>query len=115
MSFFRVLRDGLFLRSRAESEMEQELQFHLESRMIDLQMRGMSPREAKRRAHLEFGSMNGYKEGIRAARGFRIFDELRTDARFTFRTLRSDVGFSISAIVSLALGIGVNLATFASL
>ena len=115
MSLFRTLLAGLFLRGRTEDEMEEELRFHIENRVADLESRGLSSADAKRRARLEFGSIDSYKERIREERGFRIFDELRMDIRFTVRTLRNDTRFVAIAALSLALGIGVNLFCFASL
>ncbi len=77
MSFIRILLAALFRRLRVESEMAQELRFHMESRAADLESRGLLPADAKRQAQLEFGGIEGHKERCREARGFRIFDELR--------------------------------------
>jgi predicted permease len=115
MSLFRVVRDAIFRRSRLESEMAEELKFHLESRTAELERRGLSPAEAQRTARLEFGSVEGYKEVCREERGFRPLDELQSDLRFAFRTLRRTPGLTAMAVLSLALGIGVNLTVFSSL
>lgn len=104
----------LFRRARVESEMARELRFHMESRSADLEREGLAPAEARRRARLEFGGVEGYKEGCREASGFRPFDELRADLQYAFRTLRNSPTFAIMAVLSLALGIGVNLSIFAS-
>jgi putative ABC transport system permease protein len=115
MSFLRMLLAGLFRRTRVESEMAQELSFHLESRAADLERLGRLPADAQRQARLEFGGVEGYKERCREARGFRVLDELRADVRYAFRTLRKNAGFAAMAVLSLALGIGVNLSCFAAL
>src|SRR5713226_5869400 len=115
MAFLRMLFAGLFRRFRVESDMAQELRFHIESRAEDLKRRGLSPTDAERQARLEFGSVESHKEDCRDARDFRFFDEVRADLRYAFRTLRHSSGFAAMAALSLALGIGVNLSMFVSL
>lgn len=111
----RFLFAGLFQRERVESEMAQELKFHIESRAADLERAGFASAAAERQARLDFGSVENYKDGCREASGFRFFDELRADLRYAFRTLRNTPGFSAIAVLSIALGIGVNLSCFTSL
>jgi predicted permease len=100
-------------RSEMERELSDELQFHLERRAEDLAARtGMTPGEAMRAARIEFGSPEKYKEETRASRGLRFVDELRSDFRFAWRSLRKNRGFAAAAIATLALGIGANTAVF---
>ena len=73
----RSLWNGLFRRSNIEKVIAEELQFHIEARAEDLSAQGVGRDEALRRARLELGSVERYKEEMRQARGSRLFDELR--------------------------------------
>ena len=69
--------NALLRRRGFEAGMDDELRFHLEKRIEDLIRSGLSRTEAQRRAALEFGGLEQYKERCREARGLRLFDELR--------------------------------------
>ena len=111
MNVFR----SMLRRGREEAAMAQELEFHLEQRALDLERSGMTAEQAKRQARVEFGGMEGYKERCREAQGFRFWDELSGDMRFAIRGMRKDLVFTATTVLSLALGIGVNLSCFAAL
>lgn len=99
-------------RRRLESEMEAELQNHLEALTADLVRAGHSPEQAARQARIVLGPALMHKEGMRASLGLRWWDELRADLRYGFRMIINNPAFSAVAIGSLALGIGVNTTIF---
>ncbi len=105
----------LFGRDRFERELSDELKFHLDARAEDLERRGVAPDEARRRARLEFGGLEQYKERLRAARPGAVLDTLAQDVRVSVRCLRREPTFALVVAITLSLGIGASTAVFGML
>ena len=102
-------------RERFEHSLDEEVRFHIAACTADLVRSGVPRAEAVRRARVHFGSIEGMKDGCRQARGLRLADELEhmmTNIRLALRTMLKTPVVTGVAIVSLALGIGSNVAIF---
>ena len=99
-------------RRRLETDLEAEVQFHLDSYAGDLVRSGIPAAEAMRRARIEFGGIESHKDAIRASIGLRWWDDLWGDLQYGTRILCKSPGFTAIAVVSLALAIGANTSIF---
>ena len=103
---------SLLFRVRRESDLNEELQLHLERETERLQASGLSHEEARRQARRLFGGVEGVKEASREARGIAAWDALVRDTRHGLRRLAHDWRFTAAAVLILGLGIGVTTAMF---
>jgi predicted permease len=108
-SFFRVLTQ----RRAFEDGMAEELRFHIEQYTDELVSAGMSREKAARLARRELGSLTNIKGDCREAFGVHLFDELRRQLTYAARLLRKTPGFSVTALLTLAVCFGANLTIFA--
>jgi len=115
MSVFSDLRarlGSLFGRARADRELSEELEFHVTMQTEALEREGVPAEEARRRALIALGRIAQTEEETRDARGLRGIEDLIRDLRHSWRQLLRTPGFTLTAILTLGLGIGATTAIF---
>lgn len=106
---------SIFPKRASDVQMNSELRFHIDELTDENIAAGMPPDEARRRAILEFGGQEKFKEEVRDVYRIRILDATVSNLKSAFRFIRKSPTFSATVILTLALGIGANSAVFSAI
>ena len=104
---------ALLFRKQQDSDLDEELRFHVERETAERVRAGVAPTAARRAALVAFGGLEQVKEGVREARGTEPLQHLDADVRYALRGLGRNPGFAAAVIAVLGIAIGAATAVFA--
>jgi predicted permease len=99
---------------RSESDLDEELESHIQMQTEDNLRRGMPPEVARREALLKFGGIEGVKESYRDQRGAPVLEAFFADLRYALRGFMRSPGFTLTSLAALTLGIAATTGVFSA-